>query len=155
MNEHVALRPMADSYTVDVHAWTQAQVELLRASRFDLVDVENIIEEIESLGNEIEHAIESHLVVALEHLIKLAVSADRNPRRLWQTSVANARGQIERRLRKNPSLRRKLPAMFADVWPDARRQARLGLREAEESFVPTNPPFTLAEALDPDFFPGD
>ena len=43
--------------------------------------------------------------------------------------------------------------MFVDAWPDARRQARAGLRATEERLVPADPPFTLAQALDPDWFP--
>ena len=35
-----------------------------------------------------------------------------------------------------------------------RAEAIDGLREAEEPLVPPAPPFTLAQALDPDFYPG-
>lgn len=141
-------------YATDIHAWTQAQAALLRARRFEALDLPNIIEEIESLGNEQAHAIESHLIVLVEHLLKLAVSADREPRRGWLLSARNARRQIERRLRRNPSLRRELPAMFAESWDDARATARDGLREDEGALVPATSPFTLVEVLDPDFCPG-
>ncbi len=155
MNEHVALQPSTEAYDVDVYAWTRGQVELLRASRFDLIDIDNIIEEIESLGSEQAHSVESHLIVAIEHLAKLLVSSDRNPRRVWRQSVINARNGIKRRLKKSPSLRRELPAMFIDAWPDARDQARSGLRQEEEYLVKDTPPFGLTEVLDPDFLPGD
>ncbi len=140
-------------YAADVHAWTRAQAALLRERRFDAIDLPNIIEEIESLGNEQAHAIESHLIVLIEHLLKLGVSADQEPRRGWQLSVRNARRAIERRLRKNPSLRRELSAMFADIWDDARAGACDCLCDAEAANVPEIPPFTLAEILDPEFFP--
>ena len=143
------------AYGTDVRAWALAQAELLRARRFDALDIANIAEEIESLGNEQVHAVESHLIVLVEHLLKLAVSADREPRRQWRLSVINARNAIARRLKKNPSLRRELPDMFADIWSDAHQAAAAGLREAEEALVPPAPPSTLMEVLDPAFFPGD
>lgn len=155
MNEHVAIQAAADPYDTDVYAWTRRQAELLRAKRFDALDIDNIIEEIESLGSEQAHSIESHLVVLAEHLVKMMVSADRLPRRGWRQSAINARNGIERRLRRSPSLRRELVAMFADAWPDARSAARAGLRETEEVLVPASAPFTVAQALDPDYFPGD
>lgn len=92
MNERAA-PPLAadpDAYATDVHAWTKAQAALLRARRFEAIDLDNIIEEIESLGNEQAHAVESHLIVLVEHLLKLAVSADGEPRRGWMVSVRNA-----------------------------------------------------------------
>lgn len=142
------------AYRNDVYAWTKAQADLLRARRFEAIDLDNVIEEIESLGNEQAHAIESHLIILGEHLLKLLVSVDRNPRRGWQASVRNARNQVAVRLRKNPSLKRQLPELFADGWDAMRDAARGGLREAEEHLVPANPPFTVDQALDPDFFPG-
>ena len=141
------------AFDVDVYAWTRAQAALLRARQFDSLDLDNVIEEIESLGSEQGYAIESHLIVLVEHLLKLAVSADIEPRRGWRATVRNQRRQIERRLRKNPSLRRELPEYFSEQWPAMREQAADGLREAEEHLVPANPPFTLEQALDPDWFP--
>ena len=143
------------SYDVDVHAWTRAQAELLRSAQFGALDLPNIIEEIESLGNEQEHAIESFMVILAEHLVKLMVSSDREPRRAWRRSVVSSRNGIARRIRKSPSLRRMLSKMFDEAWPDARDEARGGLREAEEHLIPEALPFTVDQALDPSFFPGD
>ena len=143
------------AYRTDVYAWTKDQAALLRAQRFEAIDLDNVVEEIESLGNELAHAVESHLIVLGEHLLKLLVSADRDPRRGWRLSAAEARRSIERRLRKSPSLRRELPEMFDDGWESMREAAKGGLREAEEHLVPNDPPFNLAQALDSNFFPGE
>ena len=142
------------AYSTDIYAWTQAQAALLRQRKFDALDLANVVEEIESLGNEQGHAVESYFVVLIEHLLKLAVPNDRDPRRGWKASARNARSEIERRLRKSPSLRRELPEIFADTWANGRYAAQAGLREAEEHLVPTEPPFTLEQALDDDWFPG-
>ena len=141
------------AYDTDVLAWTLAQTALLRARQFEALDLTNLIEEIGSLGREQGHAVQSYLVVLLEHLLKLAVSVGRLPRRKWRRSAAIARAGIERRLRDSPSLKPRVSDLYAEAWIDARRLARLGLREAEEHLVPAAPPFTLEQALDPDWFP--
>ncbi len=35
----------------DFYAWTQQQADLLRSRQFNKVDLEHLIEEVESLGN--------------------------------------------------------------------------------------------------------
>ena len=39
-------------YEIDFYAWTQTQGELLRSKNWAKVDLENVIEEIESLGRQ-------------------------------------------------------------------------------------------------------
>lgn len=39
-------------YTTDFYAWTQAQVLLLRSQQWERVDLDNLVEEIESLGRQ-------------------------------------------------------------------------------------------------------
>lgn len=44
--------PTTTLYDQDFYAWTQRQVELLRSGRLGELDIENLIEEIESLGKQ-------------------------------------------------------------------------------------------------------
>ena len=156
MNEHVALKAPADAYDVDTYAWTQSQAELLLAGRFDLADVENIIEEIESLGSEQMHAVESHIIQAAVHLIKLAVSEDREPRTGWMNTVKEQRRRLQRRLRKNKSLRRQVAGLIREAWPDIVEEACDGLRrDSERAHAVLLPQYTEQQITSPDFFPGD
>ena len=58
------------SYDRDVYAWARHQARALRDKEWSALDVENLAEEIESLGNEQAHAVESHLRTLLAHLLK-------------------------------------------------------------------------------------
>ena len=49
------------SYSSDYYTWTREQVKLLKLRQFDQVDWDNLIEEIEELGNSRENALESYL----------------------------------------------------------------------------------------------
>ena len=66
---------MGDLYDVDVLEWSVHQARLLRQhaageASNEAPDWANIIEEIESVGNEQLHAVESNLVQALTHDLK-------------------------------------------------------------------------------------
>jgi hypothetical protein len=158
MNEHVALkRPGADDlYKADFYAWLQSQVELLRRRRFDRLDLENIIEEIDSLGREQIHSVEKRIIRAGEHMLKLAVSEDVEPRQGWKDTVNEQRRRLARRLKMNPSLRPRAPELLAEAWPDIVAGAIAGLRrDPERERAASMSPFTYEELVSPAFFPGD
>jgi hypothetical protein len=140
------------AYEVDVAAWCEAQAALLRARAFDAIDLDNIIEEIESLGGEQANAVGSHLARLIEHLLKLDASTDRNPRRGWRRTVIAQRARLKRRLQKNPSLRAHLGAFLDEEWPSAVALAKAGLREDEEALVDSVARYTLEQLLDESYF---
>jgi hypothetical protein len=115
------------------------------------VDLEHVAEEIESLGNEQAHAVESHLRILLAHLLKWRYQPHRR-RRSWQLSCLNARDEIDRRLQRNPGLRHQVPQLMAGIYPRARRLAsdETGLPRAT---FPETCPWSVAQALDEDFWP--
>ena len=60
----------ATLYDTDFYAWTNEQAALLRAGRWSEADVENIAEEIESMGRSERRELVSRLTVLLMHLLK-------------------------------------------------------------------------------------
>jgi hypothetical protein len=138
-------------YDTDFYAWTQAQVDALRAKDWAALDLPHVIEEIADLGNEQRHAVESHLRILLAHLLKWRYQPQRR-RRSWQTSILNARTEITRRLERNPSLQHAWPEMLAWAYPKARQLAasETGLPRAT---FPEACPWTIAQLQDEDFLP--
>lgn len=154
MNELTKLRlPEAVDIEADFHAWTQVQIALLRQSRFDLVDVANLIEEIRSSGSEQARELGSRLRVIGAHLLKLIGSVDEQPRRGWRETILTQRTDLRDLLEGSPSLRRRVPELFAKRWPDMRRLAIGGLSDGEGTRVPADPPFTWEQVLDEDWLP--
>ncbi|MBV8092112.1 MAG: DUF29 domain-containing protein [Acetobacteraceae bacterium] len=119
---------MSNLYDQDVYLWSQRQAKLLReaarAGSNSPVDWEHVAEEIESLGNEQAHAVESHIARVIEHLLLLQASPAMDPRRGWIDSVSDARSEIEHRLKRNPSLGREVAGMIAWAMPHARKKVR-------------------------------
>jgi hypothetical protein len=138
-------------YQEDFYAWLMTQAGHLRAKRFGALDLDNLVEEIESLGNEQRHAIESHLRILLLCLVKWLSQPERRGEGR-RHSINNARAEIEARLRRNPSLRHEVPEFLAWAYPKARRAAadETGLPRA---MVPETCPWTLEQLQDEDFLP--
>jgi hypothetical protein len=58
-------------YDSDFYLWTQEQSGILEKHRFDDLDIENLLEEIEALGKRDMHSLRSYLIVFFQHLLKL------------------------------------------------------------------------------------
>ena len=57
-------------YEQDFYPWTLQQAELLRSRQLDCADLDNIAEEIESMGRSEKRELVSRLTVLLLHLLK-------------------------------------------------------------------------------------
>ena len=78
------IKPEAKSiYDQDFYVWTEVQAELLRQRRFEALDLENLIEEVEGLGDTKKSAVLSNATVVIEHLLKLQHSPAVDPRAGW------------------------------------------------------------------------
>ena len=73
----------SDLYEQDFYAWAREQATLLRAGRFDELDLEHLTEEVEDLGGSLYRSVRSRVRTIIEHLLKLEHSpADRAARSL-------------------------------------------------------------------------
>jgi hypothetical protein len=154
----------ADLYERDFYAWTQDQAARLRAlgARNDGLDVENLAEEVESLGKSDRRAAESLIGNILEHLLKLRLHPEQSARRHWQREVTEFRRQLDRVLRDSPSLRARRHDLAEREWRAAARVflARLDADGHDPAAAAaaigdaTHPYFDLdAEVLAEDWFP--
>ena len=58
------------AYDADFYGWANEQAALLREGRLNEADIENIAEEIESMGRSEKRELVSRLAVLLTHLLK-------------------------------------------------------------------------------------
>lgn len=138
-------------YETDFHDWSFHQAELVRDGRFSALDIPNLIEELESMGNEQRHALTSCYRVLLLHLLKWRYQPARRSRS-WRGTIDRERGNIEDRETTNESLARKADELVSEAYRHARRQA------ASETGLPLTTfsadcPFTLAQLRDDEFLP--
>jgi len=57
-------------YETDIVAWANEQAQLVRAGRFELLDLEHIAEEIEDVGKSEQRELASRMTILLAHLLK-------------------------------------------------------------------------------------
>lgn len=123
-------------YARDFLQWTEEQGKALRHAKAGgtnlPLDWDNLAEEIESLGKSDRRALHSRVRRILQHLLKLAMSPNTDPRRGWQSSVREARKEIAMILRDSPSLRREIDGIIADEASLAAEFAAADLAEHGE-----------------------
>jgi hypothetical protein len=104
----VTLMQTTTLYNQDFYAWTQRQAELLRAGRLDELDIDNLVEEIESLGRQERQELCNRLGVLLGHLLKWRYQPEARSKS-WAATILEQRRRIQRHLKENPSLKPYLP----------------------------------------------
>jgi hypothetical protein len=119
-------------YDTDFAEWSDRTAELLRAGRFDEVDIENVAEEIASLGRAERKAVRSQLQRLMMHKIKQQIQPERDGKS-WQSSIAEARQALVEDIENSPSLRPHLQENLQKIY---RRAVELALIETRLDYAP-------------------
>ncbi|MCK5898468.1 MAG: DUF29 domain-containing protein [Methylococcales bacterium] len=135
----------------DFYAWTQQQLSLLRTRQFHKLDLENLIEEVESMGNSELRELESQLTILLMHLLKWQYQPVFQTRS-WLLTIKEQRRRILKRLQQSPSLKAKLENIITDAYELARGDAMDETGLVESTF-PLNCPWTYVQMVDSAFWP--
>ena len=135
------------AYETDFYAWSCEQAELLGSRQFDKIDIENIKEEIESLGKSDKRSIKSSLIVLILHLIKIGFSPEgQGNSKSWKSSIRNSRRIILDLIEESPSLKEYPNEILEKCYQEARKgaQAETGMHE---SIFPRKCPWKIGEIL--------
>ena len=137
----------------DDAAWAERQVALLRAHRWDLLDVEGIAEEIEDMNISHRHQLAHRMTKLLGHLLKWRYQPARRGAS-WECTIRNQRDRIAKLLHRMPSLRRLFGSeeWLVEVWEDA---LELAVHEAhlEIADLPAAMPWSVEQVLSQDYLP--
>jgi Domain of unknown function DUF29 len=142
---------MTSLYDADFYAWANEQASLLRSGKLSSADIENIAEEIESMGKSEKRELVSRLTILLLHLLKWRFQ----PSLLgnsWRYTIKVQRRDLARHLADNPSLSAQLPAVLEDSYTSAVLLAA-GETGLSEATFPTVCPWPYQHVADPDFWP--
>jgi hypothetical protein len=134
-----------DLYEQDFYAWAREQASLLRAGRFEELDLAHLTQEVDDLGEALYRSVRSRLRTIIEHLLKLQHSPAAEPRGLWLDTVHTQRADLEDDL--TASLRRRLRSELPKQYVRARAAAARSLRRYGEAAaadaLPETCPYTL------------
>lgn len=133
------------SYNNDFYKWALTQANLLKKGDFSKIDLENIVEEIESLGRSQRSALRNQMIRLLMHMLKIKYQPTKHSKS-WDKSIGNAKIEIEKILSENPSLKREMPDLLKESYRYARKKAAIETGLDIKKF-PENCPWELKEVI--------
>jgi len=135
-------------YDSDILVWSEQQSDLLRRlARGEKVnaqiDWDNVAEEIESVGRDQLHAVESLLLQALVHTLKAQAWPEARDAAAWLADSSNFRSQATNRF--VPSMRQRID--LARLYRQAKRAMPRAMYDRAPLPIPDTCPFSLDELL--------
>ncbi len=136
-------------YDQDFNLWIEQTVELLKKGRFEKIDLENLIDELESMSRRDRREILSRLKVVLMHLLKWHYQPDHRSGS-WESSIRNNRDEITQILLDSPSLKSYPQTVLEQAYAIARKNAasETGL---SPTVFPETCPFSIEQVLAEEF----
>lgn len=127
-------------YQQDLVAWLDDTVLKLKQRRFEDIDIDSLIEEIEGLAGRDRRELKNRLVVLLRHLLKRLYVKLPEDYRGWELTIREQRRHLTDLLEQSPSLRN----YWIEIFPVAWRTALSDIREEYPEFqVPDEWPFSV------------
>lgn len=138
-------------YNKDFYAWSLYNAELIREGKLSEVDLQNVAEEIESMGRSARHKLINRFAILLAHLLKWKFQPERRGKS-WKFTIREQRIRIQKLLKESPSLKYELQEQFNDAYEIALLVAEKET-DLTEGVFPNVCPFSSEETLNKDFFP--
>ena len=138
-------------YEQDFLLWSEDTAAKLRARDFENLDLENLIEEVESLGRSDRKELLNRLVVIFEHLLKrlyVQLPEDYNG---WESTVRTQRTDLRFLIKSSPRLKSIWQEYVEEAWEVALKNIR---KEYKNDSFPDRFPFPtdVESILDRDFW---
>ena len=138
-------------YEIDDSLWLEETIELLKAKNFEALDLENLIEELEDLGNEKKFRVASFLQQIIRHCLLLQfwpMEREYNQAH-WQAEIISFQYQLQRYLTTN--LRKYLEQEFEQIYFESLQYVRK--KTDNQVNFPDTCPYSLEELLAPNWLP--
>jgi hypothetical protein len=138
-------------YEIDDSLWLEETIELLKAKNFEALDLENLIEDLEDLGNEKKFRVASFLQQIIRHALLLQFwTREREYNQAhWQAEIISFQYHLKRYLTTN--LRKYLEQEFEQIYFESRQYVRK--KTDNQVNFPDTCPYSLEELLDPNWLP--
>jgi hypothetical protein len=138
-------------YETDDYQWLTKTIDLLKKKHFADLDLDNLIEELEDLGNEKKNAVVSLLDQIIRHLLLLEYwpeERDYNANH-WKSEIYNFRLQLQRRRTK--TLDNYLSSKLDSIYSDSLGFVKI--KTDKKIDFPSECPYKLEQLLDINWLP--
>ena len=115
----MTLAKIKNLYDQDFALWIEKTVKQLKSGDLSQVDLENLIEEVESLGKSQRKAVDNFLTRLLEHLLKRCYVVLPDCYRGWEIEIRNFRKELKKEFKYSPSLKRFMIEILEECYREA------------------------------------
>jgi len=115
----MTLAKVKNLYNQDFALWIEATVKQLKSGDLSQVDLENLIEEVESLGKSQPKAVDNFLTRLLEHLLKRCYVVLPDCYWGWEIEIRNFRKELKKEFKYSPSLKRFMIEILEECYREA------------------------------------
>lgn len=146
-------------YEKDFHQWIEQHIQILRENRFNELDVDHLIDELEGMAGRDRNELVSRLKILIAHLLKWQFQLkqlnelwEKFKGSSWRQSIIEQRSQIADLLENILSLKRNLHDAVMIAYPKA---VNLTVDETglSKTTFPHECPYTIEQLLDKAFYP--
>ena len=106
-------------YDRDFLVWIEKTVEELKTQNFAALDLEHLIDEVESLGKREKRELKSRLITLFEHLLKRHYVPMPKCYRGWDVTIRRTQSKLKDLLADSPSLSHLLEEIYLDCYQEA------------------------------------
>lgn len=134
----------SQTYETDFSKWVKHQAKFLKKKEFEKLDIDNLIEEIESLGRSEKRTLQSYLEILLMHMLKVKYQKLEIDSVSWNLSIEESSRKSQKILSENPSLKPKIKEILEEAYSYARLKAAKETKLDIKKF-PENCPWNLKD----------
>lgn len=138
-------------YDQDFYEWALKNAELMRQGKLSEIDVENIAEELESMGKSQKRKLTNRLRVLFMHLLKWQYQPGRKGNS-WKKTIIEQRSQIALLIKDSPSLKHVIEETMQEAYDMAVDDfhEETGINKKK---VPSDCPYSWDQVTNKSFWP--
>lgn len=141
------------TYPDDFYGWIDRNIILLKQKQWADIDIDTLIDELESMAKRDKRELISHFIVLIAHLLKWHYQPQMRSGS-WRGSICEQRIRIQDQLEDSPSLKNYLEMSIDKAYPAALKIAHQETGLSISTF-PLRCPYSVSELLDEDFYPSN
>jgi hypothetical protein len=139
-------------YEQNFHAWINQQIAFLNEKKFNALDINHLIEELEGMAKKDKSELVNRLVILIAHLLKWQYQANKQGKS-WQATIDEQRDQITAGLLvETPHLKAYL---LVAINKSYQRAVKLAAKETgyTQSHFPKECPYSPKLLLNENYYP--
>ncbi len=138
-------------YDQDFYSWIYKNIDLLKQRKFSEIDVDILIDELESMAKCDRRELSNYFMMLVAYLLKWQFQPEQRSGS-WKGSIYEQRIKIAKQLEESPSLKNILEESVSKSYS---KSVTLAAKELDLpiAWFPERCPYSIEQLLDEDFYP--